>query len=183
MKKLLILLLLLPSLLAGAQGGGITIDVNGIPLSRVLATIEEQADFIFLYKGFSIDLDRPVTASFESADIETVLAGILDDETGYVVNGRQVSLFHKEKKNVEKTGEKQVKQEAAVPKPSVSGCVRDRQGLGVIGAFVMEQGTKNGTVTDVNGNYSLNLTNPSAVLEVSCLGYATATAPVGGKAR
>lgn len=181
MKRLLVLLLLLPSLLAGAQGGGITLDVKNAPLRQVLASIEDQADYIFLYKGFTIDLDRTVTVSFESAGIETVLARILDDETGYVLNGRQVSLFHKEKKAVEKTPEKQTRQEAPAPKPSVSGSVRDRQGLGVIGAFVMEQGTKSGTVTDVNGNYSLTLTSQSAVLEVSCLGYATVVEPVGGK--
>ena len=53
---------------------------------------------------------------------------------------------------------------------SVSGVVVDNAGQPIVGAFVVERGTTNGTMTDVDGAFSLRATD-GAVLEVSCLGY------------
>lgn len=52
----------------------------------------------------------------------------------------------------------------------VSGTVTDQYGP-VIGAAVVEQGTSNGTSTDMDGSYSLTVTGPSALVEISCIGY------------
>ena len=56
----------------------------------------------------------------------------------------------------------------------VSGTVTDQFGP-VIGAAVVEQGTSNGTSTDMDGSYSLTVTGPSALVEISCIGYASQT--------
>ena len=55
---------------------------------------------------------------------------------------------------------------------NVSGTVTDQSGEPVIGASVVEKGTRNGTVTDIDGNYSLS-TAPNAVLVFSYIGYAS----------
>ncbi len=52
----------------------------------------------------------------------------------------------------------------------VSGVVTDQFGP-VIGAAVVEQGTSNGTSTGLDGEYSLTVTGPSAMVEISCIGY------------
>ena len=54
----------------------------------------------------------------------------------------------------------------------VSGTVVDQFGP-VIGATVIEQGTSNGTSTDMDGSYSLTVTGPSAYVEISCIGYSS----------
>ena len=56
----------------------------------------------------------------------------------------------------------------------VKGVVVDAMGP-VIGATVMEQGTSNGTSTGLDGNYTLTVSGPDAVVEFSCIGYATQT--------
>ena len=56
----------------------------------------------------------------------------------------------------------------------VKGVVVDAVGP-VIGATVIEQGTSNGTSTGLDGDYVLNVSNANAVVEVSCIGYATQT--------
>ena len=56
----------------------------------------------------------------------------------------------------------------------VSGTVVDEYGP-VIGAAVLEQGTSNGTSTGIDGSYSLTVTGPSAMVEISCIGYASQT--------
>ena len=54
----------------------------------------------------------------------------------------------------------------------VKGVVLDAQGP-VIGATVLEQGTANGTVTGVDGDYALKVSSADAMVEISCIGYTT----------
>ena len=61
----------------------------------------------------------------------------------------------------------------------VSGVVSDAMGP-VIGATVMEKGTSNGTVTDLDGNFTLDV-QPGAVLVISYIGYTTQEIPVGNQ--
>ena len=62
----------------------------------------------------------------------------------------------------------------------VSGRVLDDQGEGVIGAGVVIQGTTNGTITDMDGNFSLPSVPRGATLEISCVGFATQVVQVTG---
>lgn len=62
----------------------------------------------------------------------------------------------------------------------VSGVVKDGTGETVIGASVLEKGTTNGTITDLDGNFSLSV-NKNATLQISFVGYATQDVPVNGK--
>jgi len=62
----------------------------------------------------------------------------------------------------------------------VSGVVKDNSGQGVIGASVMEKGTNNGAVTDLDGKYEITV-RPGATLVFSSIGYATQEIPVGAR--
>lgn len=66
---------------------------------------------------------------------------------------------------------------AASAQQRISGTVVDSEGLPVIGASVLVQGTTNGTVTDVDGKYTLSVP-ANVTLEASCIGYTTKTAAV-----
>ncbi|MBQ5844575.1 MAG: TonB-dependent receptor [Alistipes sp.] len=55
----------------------------------------------------------------------------------------------------------------------VKGVVVDASGLPVIGATVAEVGTVNGTMTDIQGQYSLIVTDNNSVVEISFIGYKT----------
>lgn len=62
---------------------------------------------------------------------------------------------------------------------NVKGSVKDGElGLGIPGATVLEKGTTNGTTSDVDGNYSINVSNPNVSLEISFIGYKTLIIPV-----
>ncbi|TMM56319.1 TonB-dependent receptor [Maribacter algarum] len=70
--------------------------------------------------------------------------------------------------------------EKLIPQSTVTGTVSDSNGP-LPGASVVEKGTTNGTQTDFDGNYSLELSNPDAVLVVSYIGHATQEIPVGNQ--
>lgn len=62
----------------------------------------------------------------------------------------------------------------------ISGVVNDAFGP-VIGASVLEKGTSNGVITDLDGNFKLTVSNDNAVLLISYVGYKTQEIPVAGK--
>ena len=65
---------------------------------------------------------------------------------------------------------------------SVKGTVVDQNGQPIIGMTVMEQGTQNGTTTDIDGNYQITLSSGGAVLEFTALGYSTVVEQVNNRA-
>lgn len=67
---------------------------------------------------------------------------------------------------------------------TVSGTITDSdEGIGLIGATVLEKGTTNGTVTDIDGNYSLTVSGPEATLEISFTGYAGQDIPINNRSK
>lgn len=64
----------------------------------------------------------------------------------------------------------------------VTGIVKDLAGEPIIGASVLEKGTTNGAITDLDGNFKLTVSNvEKAVLQISYVGYQTQQIPVNGK--
>ncbi len=70
---------------------------------------------------------------------------------------------------------------AAVQAQTVKGNVKDSYGEAVIGATVMEKGTKNGVVTDFDGNFTIKMQSTSHDLQISYVGMKPATVSVAGK--
>ena len=65
---------------------------------------------------------------------------------------------------------------------AIKGKILDENGEPIIGANVVEKGTTNGTITDLDGNYTLTVNNlKNAVLQVSYIGYNTVETPVKGQ--
>lgn len=64
----------------------------------------------------------------------------------------------------------------------VSGTVKDANGEPLIGVSVMEVGTNNGAVTDMNGNYTLNV-KPGAKLKLSYIGFTSKTIKASGNSQ
>ena len=60
---------------------------------------------------------------------------------------------------------------------TVKGQVMDPTGVPVIGASVLEKGTSNGVITDIDGNFSLKVSSPNAVVVISYIGYKTVELP------
>lgn len=63
---------------------------------------------------------------------------------------------------------------------TISGKITDASGVPVIGASVIEAGTSNGVISDLDGNYKVTVKD-NASIEVSCIGYTTQKLPVSGR--
>jgi iron complex outermembrane receptor protein len=64
---------------------------------------------------------------------------------------------------------------------TVTGTVTDEQDIPLPGATVVEKGTTNGTTTDFDGNFTINVANGNVVLEISYIGYSTKEATLNGQ--
>lgn len=65
-------------------------------------------------------------------------------------------------------------------KKQISGRVLDQYGESIIGANIVEEGTTNGTISDIDGNFSLQIEN-DANLHVSYIGYFSQNIPMSEK--
>ena len=72
---------------------------------------------------------------------------------------------------------------ASFAQMTVSGSVTDESGEPIIGANVIVIGTSTGTVTDIDGNYSVSNVSSGASLKVSYIGYKSEEAAVGGRSK
>ena len=64
---------------------------------------------------------------------------------------------------------------------TITGVVKDQSGEPLIGVNVMEKGTTNGSITDIDGKYSVSTTGKKPILVFSYIGYVSQEVPVGNQ--
>src|SRR5690554_5708768 len=159
-----------------SQDTKISLDLRNSTVERVLQTIEEKSDYYFLYNNRLIDVDRKVSVRVRNAAISDVLEELFRSENvDYEVKESQIILSPKE----------MYKQISAVAdgmqqRKSVTGVIVDAAGIPIIGANVIEKGTSNGTVTDLDGNFTL-FVEENAVLDVTYIGYLSQSVSIQGR--
>lgn len=135
---------------------------------EVFKEIEKNSEYIFLYNRETLDPERVVTISAEKETISDVLDRLFEGtDNTYKVSDRQVYISKAEKRQQTVIAETEQQQ-----KKAIHGSIIDQNGEAIIGANVIEKGTTNGTVTDIDGNFSLQV-EEGAVLQVSYIGYLT----------
>lgn len=145
-----------------AQTATVNISARNATLESVLKQIEKQSDYLFFYNVEEIDRNAPVSLQEKDADIRTVLDKIAA-ETGlhYTIKERHIVLTAENATSSTPAAQQQVRK--------VTGTVRDVLGP-IAGANIVQKGTTNGTTTDLDGNFSIEV-DGNAVLEVSFIGY------------
>lgn len=152
-----------------AQTAIVNVEVQNKTVGEILKEIEKQSDFDFFFDNTLIDLNRRVSVTSRNSDIFKVLEKVF--------KGTNVKYSVLDKKIVLTTNTDNV-QTAQQTTFKVTGKVVDNTGEGVIGATVLEQGTTNGTVTDMDGNFELVVSNKEVTLEISYIGYSKSVVKV-----
>lgn len=152
----------------------VTVNIDSMPLTEALKKLEEQTGYSFFYSNVLPDKDAVVSVKANNMDIAAVMDQLLDGlAVSYKINeDKQIALYAYEPEVVEQT------------KPTgrtVSGVVYDSDGLPVIGAGVMVEGSLHGTVTDEDGRWTLELEDDNVTLEISSMGYQRQSVAVKGR--
>lgn len=146
------------------QATTLTVDVGQVALPELFKAIEQQSEFLINY----VDSDLAgikTSVTVKNGRIHEIL-DIALSKTGlsYSISGRYITIV------------KEMKQ-SEIP---VRGRVTDSKGEPLPGVSIMIKGTSSGTISNLNGEFSLSVSK-DAVLVFSYIGYLTREIPVKGK--
>ncbi|MDR1096537.1 MAG: TonB-dependent receptor [Tannerella sp.] len=157
---------------ANSQNARVNLNARNAALKDVLEDIENQTDYLFV-SNRDINLAQSVSIRVKNKSVSDVLNRLFENtDMSYAMEG--VNIILSRKANTE-TGTAVAQQ-----KKTVTGTVVDNYGEPVIGANIIEKGTINGILTDIDGRFSLAV-DEGAVLRVSYIGYITQEVSVGNR--
>ena len=155
-----------------SQSAHLKLDFQQDRIADIIAQIENQSDYVFLYKEETFNVEKKLSFKIEDGTIDDVLAEVTrGQDVSYEIFERQIVIT----RNSPVPG---------VQQPEVrliKGLVLDEYGQPVIGATVALTGKSIGTVSDMNGEFSLSVPNDQESLSVSFIGYETNEVDVVGK--
>ena len=157
------------SVFAYGQQQSVKLSGRNVPLKSVFKQIEKQTNLFIDYKAQDLDDSRVISKLPGATTVDQALRQLLNG-TGCEVtytNGH-IIIQKKVSNNVSKQSS------------TLKGTIVDENGLPIIGANVLVKGTTNGTITDVDGNFSLDVENGN-ILHISYIGYADQEIKVGGQ--
>lgn len=159
-----------------SQNVNVTLKSNNIELEKVLNEIEQQTDFLFVYNNH-VNVNRKVSVNLKKASLERTLENLFKGtNVKYSIDGTYILLSANEP-NTKSLSTLAVDQQL---KRTISGTIKDEKGEPIVGANVVEKGTTNGTITDMNGKFSISV-EKRATLNVSYIGYLPQNILVGEK--
>ncbi|MGI6074363.1 MAG: TonB-dependent receptor [Fermentimonas sp.] len=163
-----------------SQSTKMSFDLKNVSIRDVISEIEKNSEFIFFYEDAVLDVNKKVSLSVVDATVEEILNYVLKD-TGstYFLSDRSVYILKERveggvKNAVESS--KEVKQQGK----TIRGVVLDSNKEPIIGANVIEVGTTNGTVTDLDGRFELDVKD-NATVQVTYIGFMPKTIDTKGQ--
>lgn len=167
LRTLLVLLMLCIGAAAHAVGNKVSLDVRNAPLENVLRSIEKQTDYRFFYSKETVNVSNRVSVSARNESIRSVLDRILPPQgISYVIENKRIAL----KQAPASSANKQLKAENNDNKVRITGTVTDGHGEPLTGVSVMVPGERIGVITDIDGNYEIEVPQGSQ-LRFSYIGY------------
>ena len=156
-----------------SQATKISLDLKECTIEQVLDKIEQESEFYFLFNQKLIDVTRMVDIKAENEPIKDILDDILNgSDIKYAVYDRQIILTNKQESGILDELQQLI----------VTGKVTDAITKSPLtGVNVVVSGTTIGAITDINGNYSITLSNPNGSIEFSFIGYVKMVIPVEGR--
>ncbi|WP_348726416.1 TonB-dependent receptor [Parabacteroides goldsteinii] len=153
-----------------SQSARISLDMRNASVEQVLQEIEESSEFYFMYNSKLVNVDRKVNIKVKDKSIETILNEICKAANiEYSVNDKQIIL---RPKGMDANATQQKTK-------TIKGIVNDQLGP-ITGANVSVNGTTIGTITDMDGRFTLEVPE-NATLQVSFIGYLTQNVKVEGQ--
>lgn len=153
----------------------LTARFNNEQIVEVFSTIESATDFTFAYNASDIKEAHHVNGNYANQSLYEVLIDI----------ARQTGMRFKQVDkniNVSRTDIEEKEAVEIAPMVRVSGKVTSMsEQIPLPGVNVLVKGTNTGTVTDLDGNYSLNVPNENDTLVFSSIGYTSEEVPVNGR--
>ena len=140
----------------------ITLKNKNITVKEAMEELKKTSGYSFVFSSKDVNTGKKISISANKASIEEVVNQILKGQTDLTYEIRDKKIIVR----------KAVSNAAPAQAGKVKGTITDATGMPVIGAAVKEKGTSNGVVSDIDGNFALEV-GANATLEISYIGYKT----------
>lgn len=150
------------------QNQTIRLSKSKATVENLIKDIEAQTHMSVDFSQNTINLKKVVSVGSSTPTLSTLLNAILrGQDLGYKIVDRHIMIVRAESTSSpsKHTGK------AASGSHKITGRVVDNNGEPIVGATVIEQGTKSGTVTDIDGNFTINTSKESPTLSVTYIGF------------
>lgn len=153
-----------------SQTTRLSLNLKNVSAKTVLQQIEDKSQFYFIYDATVVDVEKKVSIELQDESITKILDELFEGSNiTYKITNRQIALTTESLSSV---GQQNLK---------VSGKVTDSSRSLLPGVSVVVKGTTTGTITDVNGNYSIANVPANATLLFSFVGMKSQEIVVSGK--
>lgn len=151
----------------------ISLDMKNATVKDVLSAIESKSKYYFTYNLNSVNVNRKTSIQVKDKEVTEILSILFAGENvKYKVNDKHIVLFLSEK---QENNSRPAKNSSA---RKITGKVKDEQGEPIIGANILVEGSSNGTITDMNGDFSIDA-KENDMIRVSFIGYDQQKVKVG----
>jgi TonB-linked SusC/RagA family outer membrane protein len=163
-----------------SQSKKLTLNVENETIREVFDLIESQSEFVFIYKKNVIDPARKVNLKVEELTIEKVLDKLFtNSDIKYEILNRQIILTPNRSVKSKPVDIHSALQLEQPQQKEITGKVTDTGNLPLPGVSVIVKGTTIGTVTNTDGEFSLNIPLNAETLQFSFVGMKTQEIVVG----
>ncbi|MDR1746695.1 MAG: SusC/RagA family TonB-linked outer membrane protein [Tannerella sp.] len=151
----------------------LSLHLKNVTVQEVLMEIERTSEFYFSYNTRQIDATRKVSIDMENKTVMDALNELFaGKKVKYTIDDRHIILYKSDHPNKMLIIQQQDKR--------ITGKIVDATGEPLAGANVTEKGTANGTITNINGTFSLTVSD-NATLQVSYIGFKMQEIAIAGK--
>jgi len=175
MKLSAILMVIFTLNISAAGYGQFSFKAESKTIREVFDIIEKGSNYRFFYNDEFASVNKIVDLELRNKDINQVLDRVLEstDYTYKVFANNLIVISLKDN----------IREQSDLQQNIVRGTVNDEKGNPIPGVTVTVKGTTKGTLTDVNGNYSIEDVTPQSTLVISFVGYKSQEILVGDRAQ
>lgn len=147
-----------------AQNAIMKLETNVISIGQLINQIEKQTDYLVVFRNREVDTERTIRIQEKSGKVISYLKDAFEGtDISYEFTNKYILLSKKNHSDAVNDNQQLNRK--------ITGTVKDNNGEPVIGANVSVKGTTNGTITDVDGNFSLENISDNDIIVISYIGY------------
>jgi TonB-linked SusC/RagA family outer membrane protein len=146
----------------------VSLDVKNREIKSVLAEIEKQISVTFTYRPKSIRASKKISLKVSDIRLHELLAQLFSPEVSFIAIDEEEEIILRESPTAEKFPAPAIDENTSL---TVSGWINDDTGSPLPGVNIVEKSTTNGTTSDTNGQYKINVSDANATLTFSFIGY------------
>ena len=153
---------------------GFTMNLKNATLEQFLSEIEKNSEYVFFYNENALEKSSLITIEAQNLSLSEILDKVLKPRgLDYTVKNRQITIFKSVNQSISGDDEPIL----------VKGIVTDVSGVPLPGVTIRLKNSDKGTITDIDGNFSIYVPTETSVLQFTYIGYVPQeiTAPFGSR--